>query len=216
LPSREGRSHFFYLEDYYRHEAGCGETIRLSIWRWLGRNAVQRFAKEYPSFCEAEEPRFDGGILHVYVKREYKMAVSVAASAGRATDWRIAVGPHGVTDLGETPEQPETDLIDELMYRIAKGAKAEKLAAPAVIAFVRKHIAKPGVRFDTRSFPLDYGRSRVTRRARDTAFCLEIGGNQLEYRSYLFSITRVGDHPFVAGVETPSTARRERLCPHTD
>jgi hypothetical protein len=135
LPDTADGRHRFYVEQPFFHEAGCGITDTLGIWRIDREGVVRLLSRSFPTYCGETEPfSLVKQVLHIPVKRQFKSIVVGSSDPGRQMDWRIAIGPYGLKDLGETSTAPALDAIDELFHRLFRGLPTADLASDRAVA----------------------------------------------------------------------------------
>ncbi len=133
-PARNGNPRF--LVDAYESAHGGTALAQLSIWEWTGREAMPLLVKNYHFARGFQTFQFDGTNLRVKTKDQ-----SIFHSCGMCPQpvafWRIA---DEVQDLGRTLDQVELKWLGDLIERIHQGKSTADLAAPAVVALLKKRL----------------------------------------------------------------------------
>jgi hypothetical protein len=88
--------------------------------------------------------RVEGGILHVGVKGEFDTFFACGQCNGRQMDWRIAIGPDGVRDLGRRDRYPELVLADQVVDSLFRRRPLPQAAAGAALGPLRQQVAEAG------------------------------------------------------------------------
>ncbi|MDB5693469.1 MAG: hypothetical protein JWO81_2532 [Alphaproteobacteria bacterium] len=167
-PQKDGRTRF-YIQAGYAQPAGATIGGQLSIWRWDGREAAPLFADSYGYMVEQPySVRFDRGFLHVGVKGEFRTFFACGQCNGRQMDWRIAVGPESLRDLGRRDRVPELALADALLDRMFRHRRLPPGLARADLRLLRRQVAQAG---KERSFGMLMGWT-LRRRGRVEELCL--------------------------------------------
>ncbi|HEX4736325.1 MAG TPA: hypothetical protein VH331_02060 [Allosphingosinicella sp.] len=147
LPPQRDKQKRFYIEAGY---AGQGGTIggQISIWRWNGRTAKPLLAGTYAYMIEQPYGvSVDRGVLHIGVKSEFKTFSACGSCNGRQMDWRIAVGPDRVRDLGRTDRYPELVFVDNLLDRLFHHRQPPAGAATANLSVLRRQLRDADVEY---------------------------------------------------------------------
>jgi hypothetical protein len=206
LPDAADGSHRFYVVAERLQETSCFSMQELTVWQWRNGKVAPLLAKTYSIDCDPTPTRFDRGILHARIKGNFKSMWNSGAGPGRELDWKIAIGPDGIRDLGETPETPATDLIDEMLFRILHKEDATALASKSAIAFLKQNLAEAGG-----NPPIGYDGFRSKQVGRETVLCLpldidKVGG------IYAFALEPRGQSQFVAAVRKIDDNANDPVC----
>jgi hypothetical protein len=124
----------FYVNATYTHAMGLTVQGQLSVWEWSGVTAAPVLVGNYIyELSSGGDATFDGKLLRVHTKEEFKTLSSCGGCKEPQGEWTIRITPRGVEDLGRRRLTPELDLIDSLYYRIQRRMPASNMAAPKVI-----------------------------------------------------------------------------------
>jgi hypothetical protein len=130
----KGRRRFF-LTGSYAEYAGLTVAAQFSVWAWDGSEPKLEFVGTYDSYIDqAVGTRWEGGILRVRVRDQYRTFSTCCDDEGRPMDWNLKLTPTGVQDLGHSPVPSPLETMDELFYRTANGIPADDVATPPVLA----------------------------------------------------------------------------------
>ncbi len=119
-PDAEGNPRFYIDAGYAQ---GMGATIgkQATVWRWNG-NAAELLWEDWYDFMidQSGDVSFENGILTFEQKDYFRTFFACGGCEERQELRRLRLMPSGVEDLGKVSKTPELDLIDELIWRIAK------------------------------------------------------------------------------------------------
>jgi hypothetical protein len=139
LPAQKDGRPRFYVDATYAQSMGGTVEGQLSIWRWDGRQAVPLFARTYAYMVD--QPYVTGfrhGVLHVGTKGEFNAFHSCGDCNGRQMDWRIAVGPVGIRDLGRVDRFPELAFVDDVLDHLSHHRLPVRAAPGADLDLLRR------------------------------------------------------------------------------
>lgn len=123
----------FYINATY---AGQGMTAlgQLSVWEWNGTEAVPLFVRYFMYVIEESgDVDFDGELIRIRTKEEMRTFHSFGPDPNPVGVLTIRITPDGVEDLGKYFEEPDFQVIDDLIYRIGNGKDVSDIATPDVI-----------------------------------------------------------------------------------
>ncbi len=137
---KDGQGHArFYIDGIYAQGAGGTVGAQTTVWAWDGDAARILAARDYAFMIDQHVgTRFEGNLLKVQQKKNFRSFFSCGSCEERQTDWVLRITPDGVEDLGENVVVPELDSVDELFYRLIHGRSAADLATPAVVQAARE------------------------------------------------------------------------------
>jgi len=152
-PDSTGRARF-YIDAGYFQEMGATSGAQLSIWRFDGRSGDVLLRKNYVVVADDDNgPTDQGPFIRRHDKYQYRMLDAYGSGLGRMLTWTIKVTPDRIEDLGETPDIPEMDTVDEVFWRISQGKNAAELAAPTVVKQMAAIVAEARKTYKDPRFP---------------------------------------------------------------
>lgn len=144
--SRAANGHPRFYVQAYQHAHGGTFLPQVSLWEWDGLGAKPLLQHSYLQSGDDDFGRkFDGKLLRFGTKESSDTFVSLGGAEEPRGIWTVQVTPQGVKDLGHRWREPNAQLVDQLFTRLRKGEKAQDLASPAAIAWIRERFApEPG------------------------------------------------------------------------
>jgi hypothetical protein len=197
-PDAHGRPRFC-IDATTLPSIGENRPGQVSIWVWTGDRALPVFSRIYQLNYETWSVMLEGDTLNVRVNEEYACFFACGSCVGPLGTWRLRVGPDRVDDLGTTPDEPELQLIDELLHRLASRLDARDLAADGVVKLLAPLM--PALHPETGCFAGMIGSWRVDREGAISVvhfFADEVGAVD-------FTIEPRDGRPYVAGAALCST-----------
>jgi hypothetical protein len=178
---------------------------QVSIWEWNGQEAIPLLIKTYRSTINTGEIGFDGTLLRIPTKEDYKTFFSSSMSSEAKVIWTVKVTPKGIEDLGKTHEDPELQWVDELWNRLLSGKNAEDLASSQVIGILKQIIREEKI--DDSLGML--GSWKVEKRRKDTI--LRFTADDLVYRYLYFKIEKRNNRPYFSKIRVCDNCERHCL-----
>jgi len=152
-PDSTGRARF-YIDAGYFQEMGATSGAQLSVWRFDGHSGDVLLKKNYVVVADDENcPADQGPYIRRHDKTQYRMLYAYGSGLGRMLTWTIKVTPDRIEDLGETPDIPEMDTVDDVFWRISQGKNTADLATPAVVKQMAAVLAEARKIYKDPKFP---------------------------------------------------------------
>lgn len=143
-PNRKGNPRF-YIDATAMAFAG-GFPKQISLWEWNGHEAIPLLIETYHiSTSTPGEVAFDGELLTIPMKKNYKMFWGCGTCEGATIIRTIKVTPDGISDLGQVYAYPEEKLVDDLWDALLHKKNAEHIASPDAINTLRQIIEEIGL-----------------------------------------------------------------------
>lgn len=139
-PDASGQIRFYVAATFAQEGSTLG--AQLSIWSWNGEAAKPLLAKDYSYMMEDVDNHFDGNVLHIREKEEYRTVFVTEPEVGRQMDWKIRITPEGIEDIGATPIAPEMDFVDLLLWKMMRGEPISTLISPKAERMVKQALAQ--------------------------------------------------------------------------
>lgn len=204
----KGRARF-YVDAGYVQQMGATVGGQLSIWAWDGQTLTPLALPTY-SFTvdQTVGARFDGKLLKIREKEEFKTFSSCGGCEGRQVDHVYAIDPDGVHDKGRISMTPELDVLDASLDRLHRNRPVDGLAsaqATRAMEAILHNISEPGEN------PSDFSLGMLTI---DRLHKVK-GATELCFQSdptdvYIFTLTKKPDgRLFIAHVRPDSGTQAE-------
>jgi len=205
----------FYIDAGYAQIMGATVGHQTSVWRWDDDTARLLWIDWHDFMIDQKiGTEYKDGILSVGEKDEFRSFFSCGSCEERQMVRRLRVTPTGIEDLGKVSTTPELDLIDELLWRLARGKSTEEIASPEVSRILRPQVAaakQESKKIDPNWFST--GMLDDVSIKRDGAFeqvCFTVDGDI--GRLYFTLQDSPGKHPRIVKVVQPTDQYGE--CPH--
>jgi hypothetical protein len=144
----------FYIDAHYAQDAGATSGAQLSIWSFNGTTATAVLKKNYIVVADDEfTPTNTASLIKRHDKHEYRMFFACGSCLGRMLTWTINTKPEGISDLGESPDIPEADAVDEVFFRLWNNVDTKALASPEVLQQMGTLVAEEKARKYDPKFP---------------------------------------------------------------
>ena len=136
-PSQKGQPRF--AVDAFQATNGNTLMKQLGVWQWNGAEAENLIVRSYQLYIDEDRDiQLVGDLLTVPTKETTRSFSSFGCCAEPRGIWVVRVTPIGVQDLGHRFLQPQIEWADRLLASRAKSRAAADLAAPSVLAFLRR------------------------------------------------------------------------------
>lgn len=136
-PSRTGRPRF-YVDAHAAVIAGGTFSNQISIWEWGGRKADPLLIRSYLVSLESPPVTVTNGTITVHAKGDYKSFSTCGACVEPEITFQAGVTPDRATAGNVVYAVPEIKACDELWDAVIHGRNAGGIAAPKVIAALRR------------------------------------------------------------------------------
>ncbi len=136
LPTGSGRPRF--LIEAFEH-AGMGLEVpgQLSVWEWIGSEAVPEFVQGYLT-TGGLSARLQGDRLRVRTKEALQRIYTCGSCDDPQGTWTLRITPDGVVDLGHTFDDPLVQFVDDLLDRVVRRQDVSALASRSARAQLAK------------------------------------------------------------------------------
>jgi len=137
-PSEKGQPRFAI--DAYQATNGNTLMKQLGVWQWNGAQAENLIIRSYQLYIDEDRDiQLVGNLLTIPTKEATRSFSSFGCCAEPRGIWVLRVTPLKVQDLGHRFLQPQIEWADRLLAASrAKSPAAERLAAPSVLAILRR------------------------------------------------------------------------------
>ncbi len=139
LPPAENGQPRFAIDAF---QATNGSTLmkQLGVWQWNGTEAENLIIRSYQLYIDEDRGiQLVGNLLTVPTKETTRSFSSFGCCAEPRGIWILRIAPEKVHDLGHRFLQPQIQWADRLLAESrAKSPAAASLAAPSVLAFLRR------------------------------------------------------------------------------
>lgn len=137
-PSEKGQPRF--AVDAFQATNGNTLMKQLGVWQWNGTAAENLIIRSYQLYIDEDRDlQLVGNLLTVPTKEMTRSFSSYGCCAEPRGIWVLRVTSVGVQDLGHRFLQPQIEWADRLLAASrAKSPTATGLAAPSVLAFLRR------------------------------------------------------------------------------
>ena len=177
---------------------------QVSIWEWNSLSAIPLLIKTYRSTANTEEIEFDGSILKIPTKEDYRTFFSCGTCTEAKVIWTIKVTPKNIEDLGKIHEDPELQWMDELWDRLLSGKRAEDMASNQVIGVLKQIIREERIGDSLGML----GNWKVERDKNYTI--LRFTADNLVCRNLYFKIEKRNNRPYFSNIRVCDNC--ERRC----
>jgi hypothetical protein len=201
----------FYVDATYVQEMGETVSGQTSIWSWDGQSATPVYVTDYLYMLDQSEgARFDGSVLRIREKQDFKTFSSCGSCLGRQVDQAVRIAPDGVHDMGRVSVTPELDLVDAAFDRLHRGLPTEGLASAQAVKTMEsilRNTSEPGD--NARDFFLGMlMTNRMRKSGADTEICFAADTTD----TYIFSLRRQSGHLAIARVRPDPAAKDGTHC----
>ena len=136
-PSRTGRPRF-YVDAHAAVIAGGTSSNQISVWEWDGRGAGPLLVRSYLVSLETPPIKLANGMITIHAKGDYKSFSTCGACVEPEVTFQVRVMPDRASVGDVVYAVPELKACDELWDAVIFGRKSDGMAAPQVIAVLRR------------------------------------------------------------------------------